>query len=163
MGLHSCPDPSVLRGELRLTLGGRQPPSRLSVGSPPKLPLFYVLDARPEAPAVTRQAGRWLGQTRAVVEATLKPSGTERNWVRYGEHLALRYEGNLVVALRAHVALGMTCEAAAAWLGYRGEQGRAVPLRRRWGCEWPGLSERHRLAPKVAGRREGVLFDVSLR
>jgi hypothetical protein len=132
-------------------------------GPLPKLPVFFARRATPAAPEATRRARRWLGQSRAAVEASLKPSATDGEWTRYGEHLALRYAGGRAIALRARVALGMTCEEAAAWLGYVCGEGRGFPLRRRHSCEWPGISERHRLAPGVAGRLEGTVLEVWTR
>jgi len=164
VGIHGCPD-HHLRGELRLVLSTKRPPlqPRYSGKPMPDLPRRYVRSARPEAPAVTRRARRWLGQARADVERALKPTGTkpvDGDWVRYGDDLALRYAGGRVVALRGRVALGMDCVQAAAWLGYIAGKGRGFPLRKRWGCLWPGLSERHRLAPGLAGQLRDGQFEV---
>jgi len=162
VAIHSCPADSHLAGELRLKVSTKKPSlqPRLATPPTPKLPVFYVVSATPETAPITRKARQWLGQTRASVEATLKPTGQDGEWVRYGEHLALRYVKDRVVALRARVSLAMTCESAAAWLGWVCGQGRGFPLRKRWGCEWPGISEKHRLAPGLAGRLEGTLFEV---
>jgi hypothetical protein len=160
VGVHSCPD-ARLRGQLRLVLRSKRPPTwpRIS-GEMPDLPRYHVIKATPAAAPITRRARRWLGQARPAVEASLKPTGRAGAWVKYGDHLALRFAKDRVVGVRAAVALGMTCIEAAAWLGYPAGKGRGFPLRRRWGCEWPGISERHRLAPGVAGRLRDGLFEL---
>ena len=68
-----------------------------------------------------------------------------------------------MAALRARVALGMSCVEAAAWIGYRAGKGKGFPLRRRWGCSWPGISERHRLARGVRGSLRAGLFELVLQ
>lgn len=170
VAVHSCPG-AHLRGVLRLSLATRRPAGqpRVSGKFPAGLPVFYAVKAKPAAPAITRRAGRWLGKVRDEVETTLKASKRPASssaktiagaWVAYGKHLALRYREGRVVALRANVALGMSCVDAAAWLGYPAGKGRGFPLRRRWGCEWPGISMRHRLAKGLAGRLRAGEFEI---
>lgn len=170
VAVHSCPG-AHLRGVLRLTLDTRRPARqpRVSGTLPAGLPVFYAVKAKPAAPAITRRAGRWLGKARDKVETTLKASKRPASssaktiagaWVAYGKHLALRYQRGRVVALRAQLALGMSCVEAAAWLGYPAGKGRGFPLRRRWGCEWPGISLRHRLAKGLVGRLRGGVFEI---
>lgn len=166
VGVHSCPSRERLQGELRLVLRTTKSPLQPALpprSAPADLPHFYVHRESPEAPEVTRGARRLLGQPRVTVEATLTPTGKDADWIQYGPDLALRYVGDQVVALRARVALGMSCVEAAAWLGWVAGRGRGFPMRRRDSCEWPGLSERHRLQAGVAGRLRAGWFDAWTR
>jgi hypothetical protein len=163
VAVHSCPGDRALVGELRLVLRTKKPSDQpaLSGKAPPAdLPRFYAYEATPEAPAVTRHARRLLGRPLAEVEAQHKRTGKDGDWVLLGPSLAVKPVDGRVAALRARVALGMTCVEAAAWIGYPAGKGRGFPLRKRSSCEWPGISERHRLAAGVAGRLEGPWFDL---
>lgn len=102
-----------------------------------------------------------LGARRSRIEAAIgAPRQTDGEWVEYAE-LALRYRGERCVGLRRKVPAGLSCEAAARWLGYPDA---SAPLRRDDRCEWPGISLRHRLAPGVAGSLllAGGLFELRL-
>jgi hypothetical protein len=163
VAVHGCPADRALVGEMRLVLRAKKPPGQpaLSGKAPPAdLPRFYAYEARPEAPAVTRNAGRLLGRPLAEVEGRHRRTGSDGDWLVLGPHLAVKPVGGRVAALRARVAPAMTCVEAAAWIGYPAGKGRGFPLRRRASCEWPGVSEKHRLAAGVAGRLEGAWFDL---
>jgi hypothetical protein len=97
-----------------------------------------------------------LGARRRAIDLGRTPTGEEDGWVRYGDALAIEYEAGLAMRVRAVIAAA-DCEEAARLAGFIPPEGSA-PLRRARGCEWPGLSERHRLAPHVAARwQDGVL------
>lgn len=99
---------------------------------------------------------RLLGARRRAIEAARTPTGEADGWVRYGDGLAIRYEAGVAMAVRAVLAAD-DCDAAARAAGFSPPPGTA-PLRRSDGCEWPGLSARHRLAPHVGARwQSGVL------
>lgn len=53
-----------------------------------------------------------------------------------------------------------SCMDAVRWAGFRGRTG--FPHRKRWGCLWPGISMRHRLAPGIKGRYEYATARLTL-
>lgn len=114
----------------------------------------------------TRPRGaRLVGWTRRrIVRELGPPTGTEQGWVRFGPRLAILFEGGRAVRLRAVAPEGSTCRQAAEREGFRDV---GAPLRRSYGCEWPGQSLRHRLDPegRFGGRfeRETATFEVWLR
>jgi hypothetical protein len=89
---------------------------------------------------------RW----RRDIDATRTPTGEADGWTRYGDDLAILFDHGVAMRVRARLA-ATTCEEAATLAGYPSREGSA-PLHERTGCEWPGISARHRLATHVAGR-----------
>ena len=91
-----------------------------------------------------------LGARRArVVDRTGEPGvDAEAGWVHHGPDLTLRYEDGRAVELLARVPALLECSEAARWLGFTAAM---PPLRRSDRCLWPGVSDRHRLAPGLAG------------
>jgi len=162
---HSCPEYARLRGELRLVLQRHRPSSWPEVTMPGNLPQFWAQSATPEVAPETKRARRWLGLDRAAVDGALTTTSSDGEWTLYGPHLALRFDQGRVVAVRAHLATGLECEAAAEWLGFVVGGGHGFPLHRRDGCEWPGLSDRHRLAPNLSARFNATTawFELTAR
>jgi hypothetical protein len=155
-----CPGHMRWGGVQRLRLAGPLPGA--SNAHPPlapgDLPRYRLIDRElAEAPA---GLARFLGEHRRELYRTYQSNGTRGGWTVYGSVLAARVENRRVVALRATLPRSMSCTEAAEWMGFD-EAG--PPLRRRDGCEWPGLSERHRLAPGVRGQLEDGVFEVRLR
>jgi hypothetical protein len=106
-------------------------------------------DASPEA-----LLGRW----RRDIDATLTPTGTDEGLTLYGDALAISFDHG--VAMRVRVRTGATtCEGAAHAAGFPDREG-VFPLHRADGCEWPGISARHRLAAHVAGRFSGGVMEI---
>lgn len=135
---------------------------RASAASPPvaEPPADSSAAPTPVAePSVERlDVAALLGRSRADVEAALgRPRGAAAGWFDHGE-LAARYRGGRCVGLKRHVPTNMDCKTAAESLGFRS----GFPLRRADGCEWPGISERHRLAPGVAGRYSAVTGELEV-
>ena len=99
-----------------------------------------------------------LGATRESIERTLVPTEEEPGLVRY-ERLAIRYEAGVAVELVIPLPAAISCADVPAWLGLPADPG-AAPLRRRDGCAWPGISERHRLAPGLAATLRGGVLRI---
>jgi hypothetical protein len=91
-----------------------------------------------------------LVQRRRDIDAARTSSGEDHGWTRYGDSLAIRFDHGVAMRVRSRLT-ATTCEEAAVLAGFPRAEGSA-PLRRSTGCEWPGISARHRLAPHVAGR-----------
>ena len=99
-----------------------------------------------------------LGASRADVEATHVATGTDGDWTRYGDALAIRYENGIATHVRARSS-ATSCDDAARFAGFTAPPG-VFPLRRADGCEWPALSGRHRLAPHVAARFAAGVIEI---
>lgn len=99
-----------------------------------------------------------LGASRADVEATHVPTGTDGDWTRYGDALAIQYEHGIATRVRARSS-ATSCEDAARFAGFTAPPG-VFPLRRADGCEWPVISGRHRLAPHVAARFAAGVMEI---
>lgn len=154
-----CPLMQRWGGVLRLRLAG---PMERSDAMPPLapagLPRYRLIDRElAEAP---EGVARFLGEHRRELYSTYTSNGTRGGWTVYGSVLAAKVENRRVVGLRAQLPRSMSCQEAARWMGFD-EAG--PPLRRRDGCEWPGLSERHRLAPGVRGELRDGLFEIHVR
>lgn len=54
----------------------------------------------------------------------------------------------------------MDCQTAVESLGFRPQ---GFPVRRADGCAWPGISERHRIAPGVAGSFDAASRQIEVR
>lgn len=102
-----------------------------------------------------------IGQRRRRIDAGRTPSAEEAGWTRYGDDLAILYEAGLAIRVRLRVG-ALSCEDAAHAAGFAPRPG-STPLRRRGGCEWPGRSARHRLAPRVAASYADGVFEVRVR
>ncbi|MEM9072278.1 MAG: hypothetical protein AAGE52_27470 [Myxococcota bacterium] len=102
-----------------------------------------------------------LGASRAAIEATRAPTGSEEGWTRYGPELLVHYEADRATRVRARI-VARTCREAAERAGYPQRPGTA-PLRRRDGCLWPGISERHRLRAGIAASYRNGVFEVWFR
>lgn len=109
--------------------------------------------------AVVPAAGL-LGRPWSDVEAALGAAqgAAADGWVRFGD-VEARRAGGRCVGLRRQVPEDMDCGTAAESLGFRPA---GFPLRRAGGCEWPGISERHRLAPGVAGRYDAASRQIEV-
>lgn len=97
---------------------------------------------------------RW----RRDIDATLTPTGTDGAWTLYGDALAIAFDHGVAMRVRTRTS-ATTCEDAARAAGFPDRAG-VFPLHRADGCEWPGLSERHRLAAHVAGRFAGGVMEI---
>lgn len=104
-----------------------------------------------------------LGKTRANIETLFHPNepGHAEGWVRYNEHLEVRYEKQLCVELIQLVPGGLTCRAAARWVGF-GET--MAPIYRADKCVWPANSLKHLLGQGVSGELvfQGGMFRARL-
>ena len=91
-----------------------------------------------------------LGKTRADIETLFHPSapGHAKGWVRYNEHLELRYEGEVCVEMLLRVGDGLTCTEAARWVGFAAAM---APIHRARKCLWPPNSLKHSLGRGVSG------------
>ena len=123
-------------------------------------------DRRPDEPHVreaqpipaSASARELLRARRRDIDAGRAASGEADGWVHYGDALAIQYEAG--IAMRARLVVGdVSCEDAARAAGFSPGAGTA-PLRRAGACEWPGLSARHRLAPRVAARLAGGVMEI---
>ncbi|MEZ4452540.1 MAG: hypothetical protein R3B09_23955 [Nannocystaceae bacterium] len=96
---------------------------------------------------------RLLGLSVRRVARTLGREGEvgEGGWRHYGESVAIRFEAGRSVAVMVRVPSGLACEEAAKWAGFTAA---SAPLRRASTCNWPGISERHRLARGIVGELE---------
>ncbi len=108
---------------------------------------------------VIDRGGQLLGRARSAIDRDHRPTGADQGWVRYGEALAILYEGDRAVRVRSLLPAGLSCSLAARWMGFVPGRG-SFGLRRRDGCDWPGVSLRHRLAPHRAGSRRGPRFEA---
>ncbi|WAS92168.1 hypothetical protein [Nannocystis punicea] len=108
--------------------------------------------AQPEAPAPAPAKvapARLLGREQKDIEAQLGALRFADGWATPADDaLQLQFRGGRCVGLRGHVPEDMDCAAVATWLGFAEA---TYPLRRSDGCEWPGISLKHRLAEGVAG------------
>ncbi len=115
-------------------------PEGTSVREPERSPASPIPD--------TAAASALLGARRRRIDAGRTPTGEEAGWTRYGDDLAIQYERGVAMRVRLRVG-ALSCEDAARRAGYQ-PSADSAPLRRRNGCEWPGVSRHHRLAPHVA-------------
>jgi hypothetical protein len=104
-----------------------------------------------------------LGKTRADIETLFRPNepGHADGWVRYNEHIEVLYEKQLCVELIQLVPGGLTCRAAASWMGF----GKTMaPIYRADKCVWPADSLKHLLGPGVSGELvfQGGVFRARL-
>jgi hypothetical protein len=102
-----------------------------------------------------------LDTTRREIERTHPDaSATDADgFVWYRDGLAVRYDAHdVAVEMLLTIPPGLGCDDVPAWLGLPRAGG---PLRRRDGCEWPGLSDRHRLAPGVSAVLRGGVLRVT--
>jgi hypothetical protein len=138
-----------------------------AVSSPKAIGLALVLalvsaaassDARAQSVPRDATPRALLARSRSDVDATYTPTGTEGAWTLYGPGLAISYEAGVAVRVRAGTS-ATTCEDAARAAGFPDQEG-VFPLHRPNGCEWPGVSDRHRLAPHVAGRFSSGVMEI---
>lgn len=118
--------------------------------------VLAALPAHAQAPTLDPRAiiGHDVGEVstgRRIVRA-------EGDEIRFADGLVVHvFHGAQVVDMSVPVPAGMTCDGIPAWLGLPPIPG-SFPLRRADGCEWPGRSPRHVLAPGLAARvQDGVL------
>lgn len=101
-----------------------------------------------------------LGQPRETIEARLGPPQREQDgWTLY-PNVALQYRSNKSVALRRTAPAGLDCLDIPAWAGITPV---GFPLRRTTTCEWPGLSERHMLAPGLTATLDLTTRQLEIR
>jgi hypothetical protein len=114
----------------------------------------------PEVHAVPADAAprALLTRWRRDIDATLTPTGADGAWTLYGDALAITFDHGVAMRVRMRTS-ATTCEDAARAAGFEDRAGSA-PLHRADGCDWPGISERHRLAPHVAGRFVGGVMEI---
>ena len=147
----NCPSFRFTAGqELRLGLRTQRRASTGSVlGNRPPPELRRLYSTRFVLAAAPADIASLMGRRRAWMAHRFPHTRVDGDWTHYGDVLAVRFENERVVEVRGSVPAGTgSCADAARWAGF-GEAG--PPLRRRTGCEWPGISERHRLAPGVVG------------
>ena len=98
---------------------------------------------------------RVLGKARDDIETLFTPVGAdesekEAGWVRYNQHLKVRYdESDLAVELVHRVPEDLGCLEAARWLGFEDAD---PPERDEGSCVWPVGSDEHALAEDASGR-----------
>jgi hypothetical protein len=104
-----------------------------------------------------------LGKTRADIETLFHPAaeGHAAAWVRYNDHLEVRYEQGRCVEMILAVRGGQTCKEAAAWVGFGAAM---APIYRAKTCVWPPNSIKHSLGSGVSGELilEGGTFRAQL-
>lgn len=118
----------------------------------------------PPVPPASPSTPDLLGQPRAAVTALLGPRQyTEGRWHHHAA-ADVQYDKGRCVRVRRTAPTSLDCLAIPAWAGYPNTTG--FPLRHTSGCDWPGVSDRHRLAPDIAahydpttGRFEAWLLD----
>ena len=102
-----------------------------------------------------------LGKTRADIETLFYPSepGHAEGWVRYNEHLEVRYEKQRCVELIQLAPGGLTCREAARWVGFSEAM---APIHRADKCVWPADSLKHLLGTGTSGELvyQGGVFRV---
>ena len=134
------------------------PGTEVSTDTGPRVMSDEKLAAIPSMPL-----SQLLGKTRADIETLFYPSkpGHAKGWVRYNEHLEVRYEKQLCVEIMQLVPGGLTCRAAARWVGF-GET--MAPIYRADKCVWPADSLKHLLGPGVSGELvfQGGVFRARL-
>jgi hypothetical protein len=93
-----------------------------------------------------------LGRPRRAVEARLGPArGAADGWVLY-ERVDLQYKKDRSVRARLTAPDSLDCADVPAWAGILNPVGH--PLRRATSCEWPGISDRHRLTEGLAASHD---------
>lgn len=99
-----------------------------------------------------------LDRDRVAAIATAFPGADADGTVWYRSGFGVRFDASdVAIEVRLVLPPGLGCTDVPRWLGLPHRPG-SGPLRRRDGCEWPGLSERHTLAPGLrATLRGGVL------
>lgn len=101
-----------------------------------------------------------VGHDVAEVSAGRRVVRTEGDEIRFADGLVIHvFHGARVAERSVAIPAGMTCDEIPAWLGLPPIPG-AFPLRRADGCEWPGRSPRHVLAPGLAARVRGGVLTV---
>lgn len=89
-----------------------------------------------------------LGKPRATIEARLgRPKSEQDGWHRYAD-VDLQYRNGRCTRLRRTAPETLDCADIPTWAGIINPVGH--PLRRATTCEWPGLSERHKLTDTLA-------------
>lgn len=104
-----------------------------------------------------------LGKPRKQIESLLgKPHTEQHGWTRYAT-VDLQYRQGRCVRLRRTAPQNLDCADVPAWAGIDKPVG--FPLRRATTCEWPGVSERHKLADGLAATHDLAThqFEVWLR
>jgi hypothetical protein len=104
-----------------------------------------------------------LGKPRADVETLFHPAeaGHAEGWVRYNDHLEVRYEQGRCVEFIQLVPAGLSCSDAARWVGFGDAM---APIFRAKACVWPPNSLKHSLGSGVSGdlSLEGGAFRAQL-
>jgi outer membrane protein OmpA-like peptidoglycan-associated protein len=124
--------------------------------------LLAATGASHKTPASRTAIHKLLGKPLAAVEAGLSKKGvtlgsqvkkktlpdgsTVVTYSRTGPRLVLR--NRAVVSITVRVPGRRGCMAAVRWAGFKRP---GFPLRKRYGCLWPGISLRHRLTRNVKG------------
>ena len=104
-----------------------------------------------------------LGRSRAELDREHRLVATEADGSYYESGLVVRYDASdLASSMTLTVPPGLDCTEVPGWLGLPAIPGSA-PLRRRDGCEWPGLSPRHVLAPGIAAALRGGELTIERR
>jgi hypothetical protein len=104
-----------------------------------------------------------LGKVRADIETLFHPAaeGHAEGWVRYNDHLEVRYEQGRCVELIQLVPAGLSCIEAARWVGFVGAM---APIYQAKRCVWPPASLKHSLGVGVSGdlALDGGIFRAQL-
>jgi hypothetical protein len=115
------------------------------------------------APIPSMPISQLLGKIRADIETLFYPSqpGHAAGWVRYNQHLEVRYDEQRCVELVQLVPGGLTCREAARWVGFGAAM---APIYRAEKCVWPPKSLKHLLGDGVSGELilEGGMFRARL-
>jgi len=124
--------------------------------TPPPAP---VPEASPPPPA-DPPALDLLGQPRAAIEAPLgKPHSEHDGWTRHAD-VDLQYRRGKCVRLRRTAPATLDCADVPIWAGIIKPVG--SPLRRATTCEWPGLSDRHKLADGLAATHDLATHQLEI-
>lgn len=157
VAVYNCPNSRRVQGTLRLTLSGTVPRGGSVWGTRPdaSLPRFFV---RSEELVFAASVAPLLTRRRVWVEAQYPNARRDGDWTHFDDRVSVRFARGRAVEVRASVPTSTsTCSAIATWAGFADAR---PGLRRRDGCEWPGISDRHRLGTGVSGSVARGVFSV---
>lgn len=141
-----APEP-VPAASLQEPVPSASPPEPVPATSPSTTLAEQPAPSSPPAPADPPILDL-LGKPRATIEARLgRPRSELDGWHRYAD-IDLQYRDGRCTRLRRTAPATLDCADIPAWAGIIKPVGH--PLRRAATCEWPGISERHRLTATLA-------------